>query len=73
LKIRATGFAGRSSAKPEPASSHFLTPACRTVALRRRRERIKGEGERKTQIQFPHFLLNECILPATTIIRQTGE
>ena len=35
--------------------------------------RLKGEGERKTQIKFPHFLLNECVLPATAIIRQTGE
>jgi hypothetical protein len=40
LKIRATGFAGRSAAKPKPATRHFLSPG----------ERIKGEGERKTQI-----------------------
>ena len=36
-------------------------------------ERIKGEGGRKTQIKFPRFMLNECILPATAIIHQTGE
>jgi hypothetical protein len=29
-----------------------LSPACRTIALRRRRERIKGEGGRKIQIHF---------------------
>jgi hypothetical protein len=35
-------LAGRSSAKPKPASRPFLSPG----------ERIKGEGERKAQIQF---------------------
>jgi hypothetical protein len=53
----------RLSAKPEPASSHFLSWG----------ERIKGEGGRKTQIKFPHFLLKECILLDTTINRQTFE
>ena len=45
-EIRAIGFAGRSFAKPKPASSYFLSWG----------ERIKGEGEHKTQIEFPHFL-----------------
>jgi hypothetical protein len=44
----------RLDSKPEPASSYFLSPG----------KRIKGEGGRKTQIKFPHFLLKECILPA---------
>jgi len=42
MKIRATGFTGRSSAQSKPANCHFLSWG----------ERIKGEGERKTQIQF---------------------
>jgi hypothetical protein len=33
LKIRATGFAGRSSAKPEPASRHFLSWEIRVIRV----------------------------------------
>jgi hypothetical protein len=62
LKIRAPGFAGQSIKSPRP---QLLTPLPGGEDT--------GEGERKTHIEFPHFLLNECMLPATAIIRQTGE
>jgi hypothetical protein len=44
LEIQTAGLAGRSAEKPKSAQGDFLSPG----------ERIKGEGERKTQIQFPH-------------------
>jgi hypothetical protein len=62
LKIRAPGFAGQSIKSPRP---QLLTPLPGGEDT--------GEGERKTHIEFPHFLLNECILLATAIIRRTGE
>jgi hypothetical protein len=62
LKIRATGFAGYPQNQNRPAA--ISSPGG---------QRIKGEGGRKTQIKFPHFLLKECMLPATAINRQTCE
>jgi hypothetical protein len=45
LKIRAAGLAGGSAEKTENERWLFPLPG----------ERIKGEGGRKTQIQFCHF------------------
>jgi hypothetical protein len=45
LTIHTTGFAEHTSAKPKPANCYFLSPG----------ERIKGEGESKTQSSFCRF------------------